>query len=79
MNKEMQNACAKTAFIANFCGLNSLLKPDTVRHALCSSVKMDSWLLKQSENVEKISIYRTQPVLQKKVLLQKENIRAKKI
>jgi hypothetical protein len=48
----MQNACVKTLFITNCCGLSSLVKPDTVRHALCSCVKMDSWLIRQSKSVE---------------------------
>jgi hypothetical protein len=35
-----------------YYGLSSLVKPDTVRSALCSYVKMDSLLLKQSKSVE---------------------------
>jgi hypothetical protein len=49
----MRNACVKTAFITKYCGVNSVIKPDTVRHALYSCVKIDSWLLKQPENVER--------------------------
>jgi hypothetical protein len=51
-DKEMQNACVKALIITNYCGLSSLVKPDTVRRALCSCVKMDSWLIKQSKSVE---------------------------
>jgi tetrahydromethanopterin S-methyltransferase subunit F len=51
-DKEMQNARVKALIITNYCGLSSLLKPDTVRRALCSYVKMDSWLIKQSESIE---------------------------
>jgi hypothetical protein len=28
------------------------MKPDPVRHALCSCVKMDLWLIKQSKSTE---------------------------
>jgi hypothetical protein len=48
----MQNACIKALIITNYCGIRSLIKPDTVRRALCSCVKMDSWLIKKSESVE---------------------------
>jgi hypothetical protein len=48
----MQNAYIKALIITNYCGLSSLVKPDTVRRALCNYVKMDSWLLKQSKSVE---------------------------
>jgi hypothetical protein len=48
----MQNAHVKSLIITNYCGLSSLARPDTVRRALCSCVKMDSWLIKQSESVE---------------------------
>jgi hypothetical protein len=42
----MQNARVKALIITNYCGLSSLVKPDTVRRALCSCVKMDLWLIK---------------------------------
>jgi hypothetical protein len=48
----MQNARVKALIITNYCGLSSLVKPDTVRRALCSCIKMDSWLIKQSKIVE---------------------------
>jgi hypothetical protein len=51
-DKEMQNVHVKTLDIANCCGLSSLIKPDTVRHALCNCVKMDLWLIKQFKRVE---------------------------
>jgi hypothetical protein len=51
-DREMQNARVKALVITNYCGLSSLVKPDTVRRALCSYVKMDSWLIKQSKSVE---------------------------
>lgn len=38
--------------ITDYCGISSLTKSDTVRRALCSCVKIDSQLLKQSKNVE---------------------------
>jgi hypothetical protein len=48
----MQNAYVKTLIIANYCGLSSLVKSDTVRRALCSCVKMNLCLIKQSKSVE---------------------------
>jgi hypothetical protein len=48
----MQKARVKTLIITNYCGLSSLVKPDTVRRAFCSCVKMDSWLVEQSKSVE---------------------------
>lgn len=36
----------------NYCDLRSLTKPHTARPALCSCVKMDSWLIKQSGTVQ---------------------------
>jgi hypothetical protein len=51
-DKEMQNARVKALIITNYCGLSSLVKPDRVGRALCSYVKMDSWLRKQSKSVE---------------------------
>jgi hypothetical protein len=51
-DKEMQNARVKALIITNYCGISSLVKPDTVRRVLCSCVKMDSWLIKQSKSVE---------------------------
>jgi hypothetical protein len=48
----MQNARLKALIITNCCGLSSLVKPDRVRRALCSCVKMDSWLMKQSKSVQ---------------------------
>jgi hypothetical protein len=51
----MQNARVKALIITDYCGLNSLVKPDTVRRALCSCVKMDSWLIKQSTSVESVT------------------------
>jgi hypothetical protein len=51
-DKEMQNARVKALIITNYCVLSSLVKPDTVRHALCSCVKMDLWVIKQSKSVE---------------------------
>jgi hypothetical protein len=48
----MQNARVKALIITNCCGPSSLVQPDTVRRALCSCVKMDSWLIKQSKKVE---------------------------
>jgi hypothetical protein len=48
----MQNARVKALVITNCCGLSSLVKPVTVKRALCSCVKMDSWLIKQSKRVE---------------------------
>jgi hypothetical protein len=43
---EMQNSRVKALIITNYCGLRSLIKPDTVRRALCSCVLMDSWQTK---------------------------------
>jgi hypothetical protein len=51
-DKETQKARVKALIITNYCGLSSLVNPDTVRHALCSYVKMDSWLIKQSKSVK---------------------------
>jgi hypothetical protein len=49
----MQNARVKALIITNYCGLSSLVvQPDTVRRALYSCVKMDSWLLKRYRCVE---------------------------
>jgi hypothetical protein len=48
----MQNAHVKALIITNYYDLSSLEKPDTVRRALCSCVKMDSWLIRQSKSVE---------------------------
>jgi hypothetical protein len=48
----MQNARVKALINTNYCRLSSLVKPDTVRRELCSYVKMDSWLIKQSKSVE---------------------------
>jgi hypothetical protein len=48
----MQNAHVKAVIVTNYCGLSSLVKPDTVRRALWSCVKLDSWLIKQSKSVE---------------------------
>jgi hypothetical protein len=48
----MQKASVKALIITNFCGLSLLVQPDTVRRALCSCVKMDSWLVKQCKSVE---------------------------
>jgi hypothetical protein len=53
MDEEMQNARVKALIITNYCGLSSLVvQPDTARRALCSGVKMDSWLIKLSKSVE---------------------------
>jgi hypothetical protein len=60
----MQNAHVEATIITNYCGLSSLVKSDAVRRALCSCVKMDSWLIKQSKVLKVISIYWAQPVLQ---------------
>jgi hypothetical protein len=56
----MQNARVKALIITNYSGLRSLVvQPDGVRRALCSCVKMDSWLIKQSKSVESyIDIFR---------------------
>jgi hypothetical protein len=48
----MQNARVKALIITKSCTLSSLIKPETLRRALCSSVKMDSWLTKQSKSAE---------------------------
>jgi hypothetical protein len=48
----MQNARVKALIITNYCDPSSLVKPDRVRRALCSCIKMDSWLIKQSKSVE---------------------------
>jgi hypothetical protein len=48
----MPNARVKARIITDYCGLSSLVKHDTVRRALCSCVKMDPWLIKQSKSVE---------------------------
>jgi hypothetical protein len=48
----MKNARVKALIIIKYCGPSSLVKPDIVRRALCSCVKMDSWLIKQSKSVE---------------------------
>jgi hypothetical protein len=49
----MQNARVKALIITNYSGPSSLVvQPNRVRHALCSCVKMDSWLLKKSKSVE---------------------------
>jgi hypothetical protein len=48
----MQTACVKALIITNYSGLNLLVKPDTVTHALCSCVKMDLWLTKQSKRID---------------------------
>jgi hypothetical protein len=50
----MQNARVKALIITNNCGLSSLVKPVKVRCALCSCVKMDSWLVKQSKSAESV-------------------------
>jgi hypothetical protein len=51
-DKEMQNARLEALIITNYRGLSSLVEPDNVRSALCSYVKMDSWLIKQSKSVK---------------------------
>jgi hypothetical protein len=51
-DKEMQNARVKALIITNYCDFSSLVKPDAVRSALCSCVKMDSLLIKQCKSVE---------------------------
>jgi hypothetical protein len=48
----MQKALVKALIIANYCDLSSLVKLDTGRHVLCSCVKKDSWLIKQTKNNE---------------------------
>jgi hypothetical protein len=49
----MHNAHIKALIIANYSGLSSLVvQPDGVRRALCSCVKMNSWIIKQSKSVE---------------------------
>jgi hypothetical protein len=48
----MQSARVKAMLITNYYGLSSIVKHDVVRRVLCNSVKRDSWLIKQSENVE---------------------------
>jgi hypothetical protein len=61
----MQNARAKALIITNYCVLSSLVvQPYTVRRALCSCVKMDLWLTKQSKGVESDIDISRQPVLQ---------------
>jgi hypothetical protein len=49
---EMQNAHVKALVITNYCSLSSLVEPDTVRRALCSSLKMYLWLIKQFKSIE---------------------------
>jgi hypothetical protein len=51
-DKEMKNACVKALIITNYCDLSSLIKPYAERCALCSCVKMDLWVIKQSKSVE---------------------------
>jgi hypothetical protein len=53
MDTEMKHVCVKSAFVTEYCGVSPLLKPDTVRHALRSCVKMDSWHMNQSKIVER--------------------------
>jgi hypothetical protein len=48
----MQNAHVKALIITNYSSLSSLIKLDTVRFSLCSCIKMDLWLVKQSKGVE---------------------------
>jgi hypothetical protein len=48
----MQDERVKALIITNYCGLGSLIKPDTVTRSLCSCVKMNSWFIKQSKSVE---------------------------
>jgi hypothetical protein len=48
----MQNARVNALIITKYCDLSSLVKPDTVRRALCSCVKMDLWFIKQSKRDE---------------------------
>jgi hypothetical protein len=47
----MQNARLKTLITIKYCCLISLVKPGTMRHALSSCVKIDSWLMKQSKSL----------------------------
>jgi hypothetical protein len=51
----MPNARAKALIITSYCGLSSLVEPKTVTNSLCSCVKMDSCLIKQSESVMELS------------------------
>jgi hypothetical protein len=46
----MQNARIKALIITDYCGLSSLIKPETVRRSLCSCVLMDSWQTKGIES-----------------------------
>jgi hypothetical protein len=41
--------------ISSYCGLSSLVEPESVTNALCSCVKMDSCLIKQPESLMEIS------------------------
>jgi hypothetical protein len=60
----MQNARVKALIITNYCGLSSLVKPDTVKTCIVQLCKNGFVAFKQSKILQVIPIYQAQPVLQ---------------